>query len=191
MRCMEESDESIRRAVLSGDREAYRLLVARHSQAVFRVAFRVTGNETDAEEAVQETFLKAYQQLANFAGRSSMATWFYRIAANSSLDIVARRKPAWTIGEEDDREQQQIQVPDGKADPERLLISREIEAAQLEAMRALTPLEQTAFALRHIEECSTEEIADALNIAPNAAKQAVFRAVKKMRRQLAPLWMNS
>ena len=66
MRCMEESDDSIRRAVLSGDKDAYRVLVARYSQVVFRVAYRITGNESDAEEAVQEAFLRGYQRLANF-----------------------------------------------------------------------------------------------------------------------------
>ena len=72
MRCMEESDDSIRRAVLSGDRDAYKVLVARYSQVVFRVAYRITGNESDAEEAVQETFLRSYQKLANFEGRATI-----------------------------------------------------------------------------------------------------------------------
>jgi RNA polymerase sigma-70 factor, ECF subfamily len=190
MRCMEKSDDAIRRAVLSGDRDAYRFLVSRHSQLVFRVAYRITNNEADAEEAVQETFLRAYKQLESFSGRSSMATWIYRIAANCALNVVARRKPEMRIGEENDPEQHQVVLPDGAAGPEQLLLSREIEAAQKAAMKELTPLEQTAFTLRHIEERSTEEIAAALEIAPNAAKQAVFRAVKKLRRQLAPLWVN-
>lgn len=191
MRCMEESDDSIRRAVLSGDKDAYRLLVARYSKVVFRVAYRITGNETDAEEAVQETFLRGYQRLKSFEGRSSMATWIYRIGANCALDIVGRRKPEMGIGEDNDPEKREVQLADSKAGPDRLLLSREIEAAQQAAMQGLTPVERTAFALRHMEERSTEEIAAALNIAPNAAKQAVFRAVKKLRRQLAPLWVNT
>ena len=79
---MEESDDSIRRAILSGEKDAYKGLVARYSQVVFRVAYRITGNEPDAEEAVQEAFLRGYQKLTHFEGRSSMATWFYRIGAN-------------------------------------------------------------------------------------------------------------
>jgi RNA polymerase sigma-70 factor, ECF subfamily len=190
MRCMEESDDSIRRAVLSGDKDAYRVLVARYSQIVFRVAYRITGDESDAEEAVQEAFMRGYQKLKNFEGRSSMATWIYRIGVNCSLDIVARRKPETRIGEENDPERREVQLPDATAGPDRLLLSREIEAAQQAAMNDLTPTEQTAFALRHMEDRSTEEIAAALNIAPNAAKQAVFRAVRKLRRHLAPLWVN-
>ena len=77
MRWMEESDDSIRRAILSGDKEAYKVLMARYTQIVFRVTYRITGNESDAEEAVQEVFLRAYQSLATFQGRSSMATVSY------------------------------------------------------------------------------------------------------------------
>ncbi len=190
---MEESDDSIRRAVLSGDKEAYRVLVARYSQVVFRVAYRITGNEPDAEEAVQEAFLRGYQGLVNFQGRSSMATWFYRIAANCAFDAVRRRTPEAQshTAEENDPGQGGVQLADLKAGPDRLLLSREIEARQQEAMTELTPTERTAFVLRHMEDRSTEEIAAALDIAPNAAKQAVFRAVQKLRRQLAPLWVNT
>jgi len=188
---MEESDDSIRRAVLAGDRDAYKVLVARYSQVVFRVAYRITGNESDAEEAVQEAFLRGYQALANFQGRSSMATWIYRIGTNCALDIVSRRRPEARIAEENDPERSEVQLADIKAGPDRLLLSREIEARRQAAMSELTPTERTAFVLRHMEDRSTEEIAAALNIAPNAAKQAVFRAVQKLRRQLAPLWVNT
>jgi RNA polymerase sigma-70 factor (ECF subfamily) len=190
---MEESDDSIRRAILSGEKDAYKVLVARYSQVVFRVAYRITGNEPDAEEAVQETFLRGYQKLALFEGRSSMATWFYRIGSNCALDIVNRRRPEpqSRIGEENDPEQNELQLADSNAGPDRLLLSREIKAAQQAAMSELTPTERTAFVLRHMEDRSTDEIAAALNIAPNSAKQAVFRAVQKLRRQLAPLWINT
>jgi RNA polymerase sigma-70 factor (ECF subfamily) len=190
---MEESDHEIRRAVLAGDKDAYGTLVVRYSQTVFRVAFRITGSEEDAEEVVQETFLRGYQKLGDFEGRSSFGTWFYRIASNCALDLVGRKKidAQSRIAEEADPEQGEVQVADVKAGPDRLLLSREIEAKQKAAMKSLTPTERTAFVLRHMEDRSTEEIAAALKIAPNAAKQAVFRAVQKLRRQLAPLWGNT
>ena len=193
MRWMEESDDSIRRAVLSGDKEAYKVLMARYTQLVFRVAYRITGNESDAEEAVQEVFLLGYKSLATFEGRSTMATWFYRIAANCALQVVAKRRPEaqHRIADENDPEGSGVQLADIKAGPDRLLLSREIEARQQAAMSELTPTERTAFVLRHMEDQTTEEIAAALNIAPNAAKQAVYRAVQKLRRQLAPLWVNT
>src|SRR5271163_1051348 len=190
---MEESDHEIRRAVLAGDKDAYGALVVRYSQTAFRVAYRITGNEEDAEEVVQETFLRGYQKLGDFEGRSSFGTWFYRIASNCALDLVGRKKidAQSRIAEESDPEQGEVQVADIKAGPDRLLLSREIEARQKAAMKSLTATERTAFVLRHMEDRSTEEIAAALRIAPNAAKQAVFRAVQKLRRQLAPLWVNT
>ena len=122
-----------------------------------------------------------------------MATWFYRIAANCAFDLVNRRRPEpqSRIAEEADPAEGELQLADIKAGPDRLLLSREIEAAQQAAMSELTHTERTAFVLRHMEDRSTEEIATALNIAPNSAKQAVFRAVQKLRRQLAPLWINT
>ena len=190
---MEESDHEIRRAVLAGDKDAYGALVVRYSQTVFRVAFRITGNEEDAEEVVHETFLRGYQKLGHFEGRSSFGTWFYRIASNCALDLVGRKKidASSRIAEESDAEQGEVQVADIKAGPDRLLLSRETEARQKAAMKSLTPTERSAFVLRHMEDRSTEDIAAALKIAPNAAKQAVFRAVQKLRHQLAPLWVNT
>src|SRR5947207_4412508 len=75
-----------------GDQRAFGALVERHSRSVFRLAFRMTGNEQDAEDLVQETFLKAYKQLHRFDGRSAFGTWLYRIAANCSLDLIRARK---------------------------------------------------------------------------------------------------
>jgi RNA polymerase sigma-70 factor (ECF subfamily) len=190
---MEENDYSIVRAVLAGDKEAYGALVARHSQSVFRVAFRITGDEADAEEVVQEAFLRGYQKLESFESRSQFGTWIYRIAVNCALNMMTKRKVETThqIVEDADPTQHQVQVADTAADPERLLLSQEIEALQARAMQTLTATERTAFVLRHMEARSTEEIAATLHIAPNAAKQAVFRAVQKLRRGLAPLRVNA
>ena len=89
---MEENDHSIIRAVLSGDKEAYGKLVVRHSQIVFRVAFRITGDEADAEEVVQEAFLRGYQKLESFESRSEFGTWIYRIAVNCALNMKNKHK---------------------------------------------------------------------------------------------------
>lgn len=189
---MEANDHAIVRMVLSGDKEAYGRLIARHSQNVFRVAFRITGDEADADEVVQEAFLRGYQRLQGFESRSEFGTWIYRIAVNCALNMVNKRKHEviCRIGEETDPTLQQVQVADEAAGPERTLLSREIESLQAAAMASLTPTERTAFVLRHMEDRSTSEIANALEIAPNAAKQAVFRAVQKLRRSLAPLRVN-
>src|SRR6202012_1046329 len=85
---MQGSEHSIVRAVLAGDKEAYGALVRAHSATVFRVAFRIVGNEADAEEVVQETFLRGYQRLAGFQQRSAFGTWIYRIAVNCALNRI-------------------------------------------------------------------------------------------------------
>src|SRR3569833_602712 len=87
---MQGSDHSIVRAVLAGDKDAYGALVRANSAAVFRVAFRFAGNEADAEEIVQETFLRAYQRLEKFEQRSAIGTWVYRIAVICALSRMGR-----------------------------------------------------------------------------------------------------
>jgi RNA polymerase sigma-70 factor (ECF subfamily) len=189
---MGNDDHALIRAVLAGDKDAYGLLVARHSQSVFRVAFRITENEADAEEVVQETFLRGYRKLESFDARANFRTWIYRIAMNCALDVLNKSKShaVVPIAEEYDGEQPTVQLADDVAGPDRLLLSQEIEARRQAAMEKLTPTERLAFVLRHMEDRSTEEIATALGIAPNSAKQAVFRAVQKLRQSLAPLWVK-
>src|ERR671937_1184670 len=89
---MELTDAGYVARAQSGDADAYRVLVERHGRALFRLAFRMTGNEQDAEDVVQESFLRAYRQLGKFDERASFGTWLYRIAANCSLDLVRSRK---------------------------------------------------------------------------------------------------
>src|ERR1022692_2355599 len=86
-----EAGSAVERA-RAGDSDAFRLLVEQHSRAIFRLAFRMTGNEQDAEDVVQETFLRAYKQLHRYEARASFGTWLYRIASNYSLDLVRSRK---------------------------------------------------------------------------------------------------
>jgi RNA polymerase sigma-70 factor (ECF subfamily) len=186
---MGKNDHAAVRAILAGDKEAYGALVARHSHSLFRVAFRITGNEADAEDVVQEAFLRGYQKLESFEARSSFGTWIYRIAVRGALDRISRG-PAVDfsrVAGTTDPEQDEVQVADTAASPERLFLSGEIGAMQEFALQSLTATERTAFVLRHMEDCTAEEIAVALGIAPNAAKQAVFRAVKKLRIRLAAL----
>src|SRR5215831_6016313 len=89
---MELTDAAFVARARSGDSDAYRVLVERHSRSLFRLAFRMTGNEQDAEDVVQESFLRAYRQLGKFDDRASFGTWLYRIATNCSLDLVRSKK---------------------------------------------------------------------------------------------------
>ena len=189
MLCMSRNDQATIRAVLAGDKDAYGALVAQHSQALFRAAFRITGEEADAEDVVQEAFLRGYRKLESFDSRSEFGTWIYRIAVRCALDRLGERRKGedGRVAEDTDPEQGTIQVADESARPDRLLLSGEIGAMQEMALRSLTPTERAAFVLRHMEDCSTVEVAAALGIGHSAARQAVFRAVQKLRQRLALL----
>ncbi len=170
----------------AGDREAFRELVERHSQRLFRLAYRLTGQEEDAEDVVQETFLRAYRGLAKFEGRSEFLTWLYRIAANCATDLARRRPPLESI----DAREEARSLPAGANDPmpapERQALISEGSRRVAAALTRLSPMERTAFVLRHFEGKPIAEIAQALDVRVGAAKNSVFRAVSKLRRELAP-----
>ena len=189
---MDKNDHAAIQAVLAGDKDAYGALVVRHSHILFRVAYRITGNEADADDVVQEAFLRGYRKLEGFESRANFGTWIYRIAVHCALDKVQHRRRveanlAGRVGDTNDPELDQLQVADQAAGPDRILLSGEIGSMQEAALHSLTVTERTAFVLRHMEDRTTAEIGAALGIEPNAAKQAVFRAVQKLRRRLAPL----
>jgi len=186
---MDITDRECVEAVLAGDRDAYRHLVVRHSASVFKTACRMTGNEADADEVVQETFLRGYLQIRKFELRADFGTWIYRIGVNCSIDLLRKRKRqgAMRVADHEEYGEMSVQAVDGSASPERLLLSGELEWKRRAAMGRLTEVERAAFALRHMDDKSMEEIGELLEISADSAKQAVFRAVQKLRRELEPL----
>ena len=170
-----------------GDSDAFRGLVERHSRAVYRLAHRMTGNPHDAEDVVQETFLKAYRQLGRFESRANFGTWLHRIAVNCSIDLIRGRKHQETTHDAGDLDTLDTS-DDLRVDPspERLMLSTEVQQKVTRAMEDLTQMERAAFVLRHFEGQSIEEISRALNLKANAAKHSIFRAVRKMRLALEP-----
>jgi RNA polymerase sigma-70 factor (ECF subfamily) len=173
----------------SGDSDAFRLLVEQHSRAVFRLAFRMTGNEQDAEDVVQETFLRAYRQLDKYEARSSFSTWLYRIASNYSLDLIRMRKRHEDKRERGKAEERDIlqTLPVNTPGPDRIVYSSQVQERVNEALNELSPQERTAFVLRHFEGLSIDEIGEALGTGTNATKHSIFRAVQKLRRSLEPV----
>jgi RNA polymerase sigma-70 factor, ECF subfamily len=160
--------------------------VERHSRGVFRLAFRMTGNEHDAEDVVQETFLKAYRKLAGFEERAQFGSWLHRIAANCAYDLLRTRvrqddRLDRTEGPEGDRT---LTVPADDPSPERLVAGGEVRRRLRAALARLSALERSAFTLRHVEGMSIAEISRALDLDTSAAKQSVFRAVRKLRQAL-------
>jgi RNA polymerase sigma-70 factor, ECF subfamily len=170
-----------------GDSDAFRALVERHSRSVFRLAYRMTGNEQDAEDVVQESFLRAYRQLGRFESRANFGTWLYRIAANCSVDLM-RAKQARHDRVRGESLDEAVEMPAAQTPgPERLAQSAEIERRVHDALGTLSPLERAAFTLRHYEGRSIDEIGKTLGLGTSAAKHSVFRAVKKLRIALQPL----
>jgi RNA polymerase sigma-70 factor, ECF subfamily len=183
-----EASGAVERARL-GDNEAFRLLVQQHSRGIFRLAYRMTGNEQDAEDVVQETFLKAYRQIDRYEARCSFSTWLYRIASNCSLDLIRKRKLREHKRQraQDPDQDVLVSIPAATPGPDRELYSSQISEGVNAALGELSAQERTAFVLRHFEGLSIEEIGLALGTGTNATKHSIFRAVQKLRRSLEPL----
>lgn len=169
-----------------GDSEAFRTLVERHSRRAFQLAYRITGNEQDAEDVVQESFIRAYRQLGRFEARAHFGTWLHRIVANCSVDLIRTRRARYDHASTDGldpAEQPETDAPN----PERLAASAQIQQTVAAAMTELSPLERAAFTLRHYEGRSIAEIGKTLGLGTSATKHSVFRAVRKLRAALEPL----
>jgi RNA polymerase sigma-70 factor (ECF subfamily) len=190
---MPQTDAATVALARGGDSEAFRALVERHSRAVYRIAHRMTGNPSDAEDVVQETFLKAYRQLNRFESRANFGTWLHRIAVNCSIDLIRSRPHREAGHDAADLEEMggaEAAVKTGHTTPERLMLSTEVQDRIASAMSALSDRERAAFVLRHFEGHSIDDISRSLGMKSNAAKHSIFRAVRKMRAALEPFVTN-
>ena len=186
---MQESDRTSVAQARDGDSEAFRSLVERHSRYVFNVAFRLTGSAQDAEDVVQDTFLKAYNQLSRFEARADFRTWLHRIAVNRSIDLIRSRRHREVAQDPSDLDPMDTgsQTSTALPAPDRLLLSAEIRERVTDGLAQLTPSERAAFTLRHVEGLPIREVALAMGLKTEAAKNSIFRAVRKMRTVLEPL----
>lgn len=187
---MKDDETAIVAQAMAGDEEAFHRLVSSHSQDLFRLAFRLTGNRENADDVVQEAFLRAYRSLHRFDARSRFGTWLHRIAVNCAMDHLrrAQREAGRRDPSADDTtlDRQASHEPG----PERLAESGQIEHQVRRALDTLSPIERSAFVLRHFEQMSITEIGRQLGSRTSATKHAVFRAVRKLRRELSP-WMET
>ena len=167
-----------------GDDEAFRILVERHSRNIFRLAYRMTGRPEDAEDVVQETFVRAFRQLSRFEARSNFATWLYRIGFNCAIDYMRSRQHRETP-----EPAETLELLSGATAPtaDELVFAGEISERVQRALDELSPQERAAFLMRHYHGCSIDEICQALGLKTNAAKHSIFRAVRKMRVALRPM----
>lgn len=185
---MQESDPNEVARARDGDREAFRALVERHSRYLFGLAQRMTGSAQDAEDVVQDTWLKAHKQLSRFEARADFRTWLHRICVNCSIDLIRARRHREDAHDPADLEEGPLSErgSESQATPDRLAASAQIHERVQEAMTQLTSLERAAFTLRHLEGMSIEEVGVQLGLKTSATKHSIFRAVRKMRNALEP-----
>ena len=176
-------------ALRSKDRHAFALLVDQNSDHIYRLALRLTGDSQDAEDVVQETFIKAYNNIESFEGRSKVSTWLYRIATNEALMMLRKRKDGITHIDEgvetDDGEIMPIQIVDWCCLPEKEIMTEETRRVLQEAALQLSDSNRAAFLLRDVEGLSTQEAAEALDISESALKVRLMRARMQLREELS------
>jgi RNA polymerase sigma-70 factor, ECF subfamily len=173
-----EASGAVERA-RSGDHDAFRLLVEQHGRAIFRLAYRMTGNEEDAEDVVQETFLKAYRQIDRYEARSSFSTWLYRIASNCARpDSQAKNARTQRERGPDPDQDVLVSIPAATPGPDRELYSSQISDSVHAALGELSAQERTAFILRHFEGLSIEEIGLASEPEPTLRNTVFFERSK-------------
>jgi RNA polymerase sigma-70 factor (ECF subfamily) len=176
-------------ALRAGDREEFSRLAEALSGKVYRLALKMMGNPQDAEDILQETFLKTFRGLKSFDGRSSLSTWVYRIAVNESLMVLRRKHPEFISIEaplqSQDDEQEPMQIVDWCCMPEQELLSVESRRHLDEAVGRLSPALRAVFVLRDIEGLSTLETAQALGLSEEAAKTRLSRARMRLREDLS------
>lgn len=177
-------------AARRGDRNAYRQLVGAYARALFALCVRITRDATLAEDAVQEALFNAWRHLPAFDGRSSFKTWLHRIAVNAALEQLrrnARHEGVDPAGDADEDDDFLLRHAADEPTPEQHALGSEVARHVEDNLARMTVIERAAFLLRHTEGHSIEEIAQTLSLNISASKQAIFRAVRKLRGALQPL----
>ena len=176
-------------ALRAGDRSEFARLVEAYSGVIYRLGIRMLDDPQDAEDVLQETFIKAFRHLGGFDGRSSISTWLYRIATNEALMMIRRRKhPTVSIDEPVEADTQMeapTQIVDWCCLPETEMMSSEARAYMDKAVEQLPPTLRAVFLLRDIEGLSTEETSQVLDLSEAAVKTRLSRARMRLRELLS------
>src|ERR1051325_6390499 len=181
------ADRELIRRTLDGDGNAFGILVERFQRRIFRVAYAIVRDETEADTITQDTFVQAYTNLGRFEGRAELETWLTRIAINRSRDHLRRRRfVSLFTGNGNDEENDLVLEPvDERPDPERQLLATQLRAAILRAEQSLSAQQKVIFRLRHYENLALEEIAEHLGLRAGTVRAHLFRAIHKIRKELA------
>jgi len=174
----------------SGDRGEFARLVDTYSGPLYRLALKMLGNPPDAEDVLQNTFLKAFQHIGEFEGRSSLSTWLYRIASNEALMLLRKQRPEITLSDttpedEENSDYEPAQFTDWCCLPEEEFLSSESRAALDRAVQHLPEILRIVFILRDIEGLSIQETSQALSLNETAVKTRLLRARLRLRDDLS------
>lgn len=186
-------DQTLLERVRAGDKSACAECIEHYAPGVYRLALRLTHNEVDAEDVVQETFLNAFKNIDNFEGRSGIATWLYRIAYNIVL-MRQRDKSATLSIEGEVCEDAGTTVPEQLFDwcclPEKDFQTEEVRTTLEQAIRRLPETLRAVFLLRELEGLSTQEVAESLQISTDVVKQRLHRARLWLREHLSAYFVE-
>ncbi len=176
-------------ALQSGDRAEFARLVDAYSTQIYRLGLKMLGNQQDAEDILQNTFLNAITHMKSFEGRSSLSTWLYRIAANEALMLIRKRKPNINIEDIQHEDADEIPLPETFVDwsvlPEKELLTGEAQKAIEAAVKKLPESLRMVFILRDVEDLSIKETAEVLNLTEVNVKTRLLRARMALREQLS------
>ncbi len=186
----EKEDSGFLVALQSGDRQAFAKLVEDTSTQIYRTARQILGDEQDAEDVLQETYMKALKALPTFEGRSSISTWLHRIAVNEALMMIRKRKtPMVSVDDnmpfDSDEESSGMEIVDFCCLPEKELLTSESRQFMDQAIQRLPETLKTVFVLRDLEGLSIQETVDVMQITENNVKTRLLRARLRLRQELA------
>jgi RNA polymerase sigma-70 factor (ECF subfamily) len=176
-------------ALQAGDPEEFSHLLDAYSSKIYRLAIRMLNQQQDAEDVLQETFLKAFRGLKSFDGRSKISTWLFRIAMNEALMVIRRKHPEVVSIDEPDEteegEQEPVQIVDWCCLPEEELLSEETKERLNAAVQKLPERLRVVFLLRDTNDLSTHETAEILGLSDTAVKTRLSRARLRLREELS------
>jgi RNA polymerase sigma-70 factor (ECF subfamily) len=182
-------DVALVERVRAGDISAYDTLVRKYERQVFRIALHITQNREDAEDVMQDAFLKAYEKLDQFQGNSKFYTWLVRIAVNESLMRLRKRRTGKMVSIDEDLETDEGTVPrdlaDWAPDPEQNYTQAELGKILEKTIKGLPPGFKVVFELRDVQGLSTEDTAEALGLSVPAVKSRLLRARLQLRERLS------
>jgi RNA polymerase sigma-70 factor (ECF subfamily) len=188
VRAAASDDLELVHASKNGDVAAFEQLVKRYDRKLLRIAQSVTHNTEDAQDAVQDAFLKVFQKLGQFREESQFSTWLFRITVNQSLMKLRKRRPIRDVSRDEDLQADVDMLPmeviDWAPNPEQLYWATELRDILISALRELRPTLRTVFVLRDIEGLSIDQTAKVLNLSPTAVKARLWRVRLQLRERL-------